>query len=257
MRLDLDFGNCLIKAQLSSDNKNTESVAVFSDTEQLTQYYSAYTIQRICVLSVRRDQTEINTLEQWAWQKFGIKPEYAKVTPQACGVVNAYDHPEHLGVDRWAAMLAAYHLQKEQTSIDSVLVIDCGTAITLDWLDETGQHLAGMIVPGLDALYFALEKKTGLKPGTVPTHNSNVLSGLALAKPDAHSSTEIAVNSGIDAMFNSFFQQQIKASFDRFQSAFSVYLSGGNAEYFRHYLPKEKLEYHPDLTLQGLRLILP
>ena len=109
MRLDLDFGNCLIKAQLSPGTTNTdthtasataESIRVFSTTEQLIQHYAAYAIQRICVLSVRKDQTEINTLEQWAWQQFGIKPEYAKVTRQACGVINAYDHPEHLGVDR-------------------------------------------------------------------------------------------------------------------------------------------------------------
>lgn len=64
--------------------------------------------------------------------------------PLALDVHNAYTEPARLGVDRWAAMVAAYRMTGK-----TVCVVDCGTAITLDVVDATGRHLGGVIAPGL------------------------------------------------------------------------------------------------------------
>ena len=249
MRLDLDFGNSAIKAQLSLAAE-IQPVALFSSVQHLMQHYADYPIEIIAVLPVAADRNLIIELNQWAQRKFNIHPVYAEVEHQACGVTCCYDEPGQLGADRWAAMIAAYNHQ-ESADINR-LVIDCGTAITLDWLDHTGHHLSGVIIPGLTAAYFALEQKTGLRSDP-PASNTNAVSALGKKTPD----TKAAVNFGIETMFNSFFRQQIQITERFFNGAYLVYLTGGDAHYFNHYLPADKLRYHADLTLQGLRLLLP
>ncbi len=60
------------------------------------------------------------------------------------GLINSYKEPSKMGNDRWVAMLGASKLGKE-----AVLVIDAGTAITYDWVNDKGLHLGGFIIPGL------------------------------------------------------------------------------------------------------------
>ncbi len=64
---------------------------------------------------------------------------------QLDGLVNAYDEPERLGVDRWLALLAAWQNRERDA-----LVIDAGSAITLDLLSRRHGHLGGAILPGLN-----------------------------------------------------------------------------------------------------------
>jgi len=75
------------------------------------------------------------------------------------GVRNAYRQPEALGVDRWLALLAAHHHYRGDSC-----VVDCGTAITLDRIDMQGQHLGGLIMPGLQLLRRALNSNTAGLP---------------------------------------------------------------------------------------------
>jgi type III pantothenate kinase len=65
-------------------------------------------------------------------------------TSQACGVRNAYPDPRLLGVDRWAAVIGAYHLHAPR----ACCVVDVGTAATIDAVVADGVHLGGFIVPG-------------------------------------------------------------------------------------------------------------
>lgn len=84
--------------------------------------------------------------------------QFAASRAQQCGVKNGYRLPQQMGVDRWLAMLAAFHLPRR--ALDQPLcVIDCGTALTLDVLDASGQHLGGYIAPGLLSLQAALVEK--------------------------------------------------------------------------------------------------
>lgn len=73
----------------------------------------------------------------------------------AAGVINGYREPARLGVDRWLALLAARSLSRAPQ-----LVVDAGTAITLDLLDEFGQHKGGWIAPGLGLLRDSLIQGT-------------------------------------------------------------------------------------------------
>ncbi len=99
-------------------------------------------------------------------------------SPARCGPWrNAYADPGLLGVDRWLAMLAVPALGR-----DAFVLADCGTALTLDCVDATGQHLGGSILCGPDKALAALQSATAL-PAACPDpqpqwFNSNTGSAL-------------------------------------------------------------------------------
>ncbi len=80
---------------------------------------------------------------------------FARSEKEACGVKNAYPQPRKLGVDRWVALLGA----RAETRA-AVCVVDAGTAVTIDAMDKTGQHLGGQIIPGPGLMSVALSNET-------------------------------------------------------------------------------------------------
>jgi len=75
---------------------------------------------------------------------------------QLGGIRNAYSQPERLGVDRFLVLLAAARRYPAQ----ALLVVDAGTALTIDALDAHGQHLGGSIAPGLGLMRHSLGRGT-------------------------------------------------------------------------------------------------
>ncbi len=85
----------------------------------------------------------------------GCDLRFARAEREAFGVRNAYQRPRRLGVDRWMAMIGARHEMKT-----ALCVVDAGSAITIDALDRSGQHLGGQIIPGLHLMYRSLVANT-------------------------------------------------------------------------------------------------
>ena len=115
-------------------------------------------------------------LELW-----DIEPRWVVSSAKACGVVNGYDHPSRLGVDRWVALIGARQRLLRQGPPRPALVVMVGTAVTVDALDTSGRFLGGLILPGFGLMLRALEMGTaGLKAPTgeavdFPTHTSDAL----------------------------------------------------------------------------------
>lgn len=93
--------------------------------------------------SVVRDVRLQQFIEALHRQGFG-RLSSCVVTPEELGVRCAYEDIGRLGIDRWLAVVAGW--QKVQSA---VVVVDLGTAATLDFVDASGQHLGGYILPGL------------------------------------------------------------------------------------------------------------
>jgi type III pantothenate kinase len=91
------------------------------------------------------------------WKEIPI--HFAVSQAQAFGVKNSYSQPEKLGVDRFLALCAA-----RQKTHFPVCVIDCGTAITVDVLNEKGEHQGGLICAGLTLMKNALAVNTAHLP---------------------------------------------------------------------------------------------
>ena len=90
-------------------------------------------------------------LAQTIEQRLGTAPRFARSAAQLDGLHNAYAEPQRLGVDRWLCMLALWTQQQ-----GAFCLAGAGTALTFDAVDANGQHLGGVIAPGLSSMQRAV-----------------------------------------------------------------------------------------------------
>ncbi len=83
--------------------------------------------------------------------------EFIAAEAAQCGVRNRYTQPAQLGSDRWAALIAAWRRVGA-----ACLVVNCGTATTIDALSDTGEFLGGLILPGIEMMRLSLLAGTAL-----------------------------------------------------------------------------------------------
>lgn len=95
-----------------------------------------------------------------ACQPWHTKPCFIRAEAAQCGVRNGYAIPHQLGSDRWAALIAAHHLYPGH----DVLVVQSGTAVTIDNLAADGLFRGGLILPGFRLMLDALARNTASLP---------------------------------------------------------------------------------------------
>jgi type III pantothenate kinase len=153
------------------------------------------------------------------------------------GVVNGYRDARQLGSDRWAALVAAHAAQKGHK-----LVVNAGTALTIDALTAEGRFLGGLIVPGPALMRRSLDRGTA---------------GLRLTEGDFRDfpqSTPEAITSGaVQACVGAIERMGALMAGGGFSSA-RVLLSGGAAGELGSHLPLPHA-IHENLVLDGLILI--
>lgn len=86
-------------------------------------------------------------------------PMWARASAECCGVKNLYTDPSRLGADRWAALIGARALHPH-----ACLVVNAGTATTVDVLDASGAFQGGLILPGDALMRRALAGNTAQLP---------------------------------------------------------------------------------------------
>jgi len=114
------------------------------------------------VVSVRRNDGAVTALLESCVKKV-VAVTYKTPMP----VRNLYASPETLGIDRLAAAVGAHYLFPQR----DCMIIDCGTAITIDFLGGAGEFMGGNISPGLQTRFKALHDYTGRLPlGAITDH---------------------------------------------------------------------------------------
>jgi type III pantothenate kinase len=91
-------------------------------------------------------------------------PHWIRSAAAQCGVRNSYAKPAQLGCDRWAALIGAH-----ARCPGAAVVVNAGTALTVDALTADGVFVGGIIVPGVELMRSVLARDTaGLRrrPGT-------------------------------------------------------------------------------------------
>jgi type III pantothenate kinase len=151
--LQCDVGNSAIKWRLSESGQVVGRGVVSRNAGSILPVL-ARSPQAVWIASVAGPDIE-ERLAAAAEHAWGVSPWFARTTSAACGVTNSYDAPERMGVDRWLAMIAAW-----QRIGDALCVIDAGTALTIDFLDQGGVHRGGYIIPGLAMMEQALVRDT-------------------------------------------------------------------------------------------------
>jgi len=153
------------------------------------------------------------------------------------GVRNRYADPAQLGADRWAALIAAHHGDK-----GNKLVVNVGTALTVDALTASGEFLGGLIVPGPALMRRSLDRGTaGLRL------TEGRFEAFPRSTPDAITSGALQACVGAIAMLGNAMASQGAAP-DR------IILSGGAAKEIEAMLPYAHT-YRENLVLEGLLLV--
>lgn len=176
---------------------------------------------------------------QWCKQVWDLQPVFIRAVEQGFGVTNAYTHADRLGADRWVAMVAVHQLTPGASC-----VIDCGTATTIDVLQADGQHLGGLILPGLRLMADSLSARTQIIIEESEGDNTTLF---ARNTADAiHGGTLYAQVATLDRVYSDV-EQALEMPVNRV-------ITGGNASEILPLLSGEP-QFMPDLVLQGLMII--
>ncbi len=174
----------------------------------------------------------------------GCELHFAKTERSAFGISNSYKQPRRMGVDRWLAMIGAWaELQS------ACLVVDAGTAVTIDALDDDGRHLGGQILPGVVLMASALAQQTSDIPPTKPAA-AGAYEGFAMFGQN----TRTAVGSGALGAVVGAIERAIRTLRSNACDA-SVVLTGGDASRILTALDNSPL-HRPKLVLHGLMQML-
>lgn len=173
-----------------------------------------------------------------------IQVFFVKSTAEAYAFRSAYQVPETLGVDRFVAMLGALDLN---TSSDVLIVIDAGTALTIDILMQNGKHLGGTISPGLHVMFSSLHKYTQLDQ--MFTNNKDLRAQRFYAD-----NTEDAIILGTINSFIAGIEHTIQQAITKVSTNASIIVTGGDAELIANGLQFD-CEIHTDLVLRGLQKV--
>jgi type III pantothenate kinase len=155
MILLLDIGNTRLKSATWDGVLREGAALVHNDQPlQLFSEQSWPTVSSVWISLVPR----LSDVAGWtvAVQRCcNVMPQFAHAATRWQGLRSAYAKPENLGVDRWLGMVALWH---ERPS--SFCVVSAGTALTFDRVNAQGQHLGGIIAPGLSTTRERLLKVT-------------------------------------------------------------------------------------------------
>lgn len=235
MKLILDLGNSRLKwAQCGANGWQPGESCASGDIP--AAWTTLARPEGVWLASVARADMS-NALCEWIQRTWNLNVERVTARREAFGVRVLYEIPETLGADRFAALIGArYRIQK------ACVVVDCGTAVTVDALAENGDHLGGVILPGLALMRDVLMEGTGL---------IRLTSGRAddvcarTTQDGVAAGTLIGLAAAIDALIA---RQQ-----DRLGPA-GVILTGGDAALLRPLLKMETIEI-PDLVLRGVAVV--
>jgi len=153
-----------------------------------------------------------------------------------CPLPLAYRTPGTLGADRWVGALAAHRRHGR------AVAVDCGSATTVNLVDQDGTFRGGAIAPGLRAFVLGLAAATPRLPA--PRLDATP------AMPPA--SSQDAVDAGVLLGYCGLVERLVADTLRAASGPARVVITGGNAErLLRH--SRLCAEYAPDLVHEGLR----
>jgi len=236
-RLEIDIGNTRAKWRLAALglSGSLPSSALLS-AEGLPSEWQGLSPREVRLVSVLAEAATESVIAS-VQRLFACDVHRAYSSPAAAGVINGYAEANRLGVDRWLALLAAC-----QSVRGDLVVVDAGSAITLDLVRGDGRHLGGYILPGVVRQVQSLSSGTGRVQ--VDAHS---LAPRLVAGHSTDTCVAAAVTAAIAGLCVSAQQALPEASWC---------LTGGDANWLMVICAERRLayEYYPDLVLDGLAL---
>jgi len=181
----------------------------------------------------------LTSVYQVAGKKYFKKDPFVLSLEINLGVKILYDDPRQVGADRLANAVASYELYQGPT-----IVVDMGTATTIDVISKKGEYLGGAIAPGLESSSFYLFQKAAQ------------LYRVRFEKPKdvIGKNTEESLKSGILYSAVGGIDEIVKRIKRKLKGKVTVIATGGLAELVSAE-SKTIQKINPTLTLEGLRII--
>ena len=225
MYLLLDIGNTREKAALVKQGKVTALPQLAPENLaklplKAIYYASVASQEKVALIK------QLLGLEHLPWRQVHAEA-------RAYGVSSIYQQPQTFGVDRWLAMLGSQLLFPST----QVMVVDAGTAVTIDWLGEDGQHNGGWIIPGLKMQQHAVVKNTA------KVFNSEMFSGRLEPGEDTVTCLQNGCLASVLGAIRLGWQQN---------PCQKLLLTGGDSKFLKPYLTDLPLIVEPLLIFHGL-----
>lgn len=245
MLLAIDIGNTNVACGLFKGGKlvrcwrmPAKRCRSLSSTQGLLSNHLARiggTISGVCVVSVVPALDKI--FSDASQHLFEVWPLFA--TPRTIDIPLRRYPASQVGPDRLVNALAAYsHYHK------ACIVVDIGTAITFDVVNEKGEFEGGAIAPGADLMADALHRMTARLP-----HIKLGRASRALGK-----STSACIRSGLYYGCAGLVDRIVEKISSDIKLKLTVIATGGGA----HFLVRQcrTIQHiHKNLTLEGLKII--
>lgn len=235
MDLIIDIGNTRIKYGFFQNGELMQKR--YCAENELIQELSQLNVEvnRIMISSVKSIKQELQDVLKNSTSKV-----YYLSTALKLPFNNAYHSPETIGADRLA--LAAGGLK--QFPNQAVLVIDMGTCMTFDFIDEKSNYLGGAIAPGLLMRFKALHEFTGKLPMVSAKQPKDLIG----------STTEESMRSGVvNGML-----KELDGIIDEYKMRYpgvKIILTGGDSSFFDKKL-KSSIFADAEILLKGMHFIL-
>jgi len=236
--LVIDSGNSYVKWGLYTGDQWLKKGKVFySDVFLLEKEFIDLPEPTIIVIShvaraITRNQLSA-VISIWP-----IRPYWIVAQTFQCGVGNGYSDPTQLGSDRWAALIATWKIRRH-----ACLVINVGTAVTIDALSDSGKFLGGIILPGSHLILSSLLSGTQLINIEMGNYRDFPLN------------TDDAIKSGlIQCLIGAIERMYNLLSLQLDHSVESCIISGGDASIIAPFIRFPTIVVD-DLVLEGLVII--
>jgi type III pantothenate kinase len=243
MKLLLDVGNTAVKWACESSGRlgmtgqfvhRTGNIGTLADAA----WSGLQPADKVLVASVAGNDIQAALLA-WFHDHWQVQPVFLRSTASACGVTNAYTDPETLGIDRWAAIVAAH-----QRYPGAICVVDCGTAVTLDMVTAGGEHRGGLILPGIGMLQQTLLQNTAQLR----------LSGKQPVATPLADTTAAAIYGGAVYMLVAAIERSVADMRAEQGVSIDIVMTGGDAGRILPLL-NGPAQHQPDLVLQGVAML--
>ena len=237
MNLIVDVGNSRIKYSIFENGEEIYSTTSTHDSSitEVGKLLSTYPkLENAIVSSVRKDTAEF--LKQLQTKIHTVEFDHSTPTPIKIG----YKTPHTLGPDRIAVTVAANKLFPNK----ALLVIDLGTAITIDYVSAEGEFIGGNIAPGMGMRFKSLHEYSH----KLPLEEPNELT------PPVGQTTSEAIRGGVQEGIKHELSGYIH-SFMNINPTGCVVLTGGNAIFFAKII-KYPIFVVYNLAMIGLHTIL-
>lgn len=252
MKLLIDIGNRRLKwatsTQINASASTTLSDQIINThsserVEQLSRQFKKLPAPEsvwVSCVSAESIKTDIVKICQNLWQ---LSPICIRAEAAALGVKNCCENPAAVGVDRWAANIAARHIAGARP----LVVIDAGTAVTIDYVDSGGEFLGGIISPGVATMIESLNSATDQIPEMTHSYNAKQIHYV-------NTNTRSAVENGVRLAVVAGIDQAIAHHLATKGKELKVIITGGDAEWIAD-LSVHDMKYQSNLVLNGLLLL--